>query len=149
MRGGRATDIFVSEREEDDLICASPGLSATGGHLAYRFGRSLQRVELSYPAGNEHPRNYFRFHRYSFAKGSGEQLSFSVGANTCTVFVERSVFMFNTSGVLITSGGDLIARVVCDHARPEPDRLHELDGLGLPAAPYEPGVCPGARPCRG
>jgi hypothetical protein len=130
-------------------VCASPDLTATAGYLKYRFGRSQQRIELSYPADNAHPRQHFHFHSESFAKGSGEQLSFSIGAFAYIVFVERSVFNFNSSGVLIKSGDKLIARLTCDQERPTPDKLYELDGLGLPAAQYEADVCPGTRPCRG
>jgi hypothetical protein len=119
-------------------VCASPDLSASAGYLRYRFGRSQQKLELSYPADNRHPRQYFHFYRDRVsAKASGEQLSFSIGAFSYVVFVERSAFDFNGSGVLVKSGGKLIARLTCNQERPAPDRLYDLAGLGLPAGEYE------------
>ncbi len=119
-------------------VCASRDLSASAGHLTYRFGRSRQDVELTYPTDNEHPRQHFRFSSPpSGAKSSAEQLSFSIGDIAYVVFVERAAFDWNGSGVLVKSGNKLIARLNCNRERPVPDELYHLKDLGLPAAQYE------------
>jgi hypothetical protein len=117
-------------------VCASRDLSASAGNLTYRFGRSRQNVELSYPADKEHPRQHFRFGYSAYAKGCSEQLSFTVGAITYMVFVERSVFDWNGSGVIVKSGDREVARLDCNHD-PEPDDLYALKDLGMPAAQIE------------
>lgn len=119
-------------------VCVSPDLSPAAGYLKYRFGRSQQKVELSYPAVTGHPREYFRFFSdSSSAKASTEQLSFSIGAFSYIVFVQRAAFEWNGSGVLVKSSGKLAAYLPCDQKRPSPDRLYDLDGVGLPAAEFE------------
>jgi hypothetical protein len=119
-------------------VCASPDLSPSAGYLKYRFGRSQQNVELSYPADTGPPRQHFQFFRDSLsAKASAEQLSFSTGAFSYIVFVERAAYEWNGSGVLVKSRGKMIAYFPCDQDRPLPDRLYDLDGLGLPPAEYD------------
>jgi|SRR5579872_1474539 len=119
-------------------VCASPDLSATSGHLQYRFGTSLQKVELSYPASSVSPQIAFRFRSDNgSAHASDDQLSFSIGDVSYTVFVERAAFEWNGSGVLIKSHGKRIAYLLCKTARPAPDKLDELDGLGIPSAELE------------
>ena len=119
-------------------VCASQDLSTSSGYLKYRFGRSQQKVELSYPADKGHPRQYFRLDiENTSAKASAEQLSFSSGDYSYIVFVERAAFEWNGSGVLVKSHGKLAAYFPCHKERPEPDRLYELGGLGLPTAQYE------------
>jgi hypothetical protein len=108
------------------------------GYIKYRFGRSQQNVELSYPAGTEHPRQHFKFFRDSLsAKASVEQLSFSNGMFSYIVFVERSAIEWNGSGVLVKSRDKVAGYFPCEQERPSPDKLYDLDGLGLPPAEYD------------
>jgi hypothetical protein len=119
-------------------VCASTDLSPTSGYLTYRFGASLQKVELSYPATTGHPKSFFHFfHDETSAKASVEQLSFSVDNISYTVFVERSAFEWNGSGVLIKTHGKKIGYLLCKSDRPSPDKIYDLHELGLPPAEYE------------
>ena len=116
-------------------VCASSDLSPISGYLKYRYGASLQKVELSYPATTGHPKSFFYFaHDESSAKASAEQLSFYVGDVSYTVFVERSAFEWNGSGVLIKSKGKRIGYLLCKSDRPSPDKIYDLHELGLPSA---------------
>ena len=119
-------------------VCASPDLSGSSGYLKYKFGRSQHKIELSYPREEAHPRRYFRFFGdYTSAKASSEQLSFVIGAFSYSVFVDRSAFDFNGSGVFVKSGGKPSAYFPCDQDHPSPDELFKLDRMGLPSAPYD------------
>lgn len=86
-------------------VCASPDLSSSSGYIKYLFGRSKQNVELTYPTDTQHPGQRFKFFRDGSAKSSVEQLSFSNGVFSYIVFVERAVFEWNGSGVLVKKGG--------------------------------------------
>jgi hypothetical protein len=118
-------------------ICASSDLSPTEGYLKYRFGLSQQQIELTYPDGTPHPDQYFRFYRDTEAKASTQQLSFTIGSSSYTVFVERSTIDFNGSGVFIKSNGKQTAYLSCNQESPSSDKLDWLDGLGLEPADYE------------
>jgi hypothetical protein len=118
-------------------ICASADLSPTSGYLKYRFGRSLQRVELSYPSEDGHPRRSFSFFQESGGHWSVEQLSFAIADYVYIVFVERSAIESNGSGVTIKSQGKKVAHLACDQPRPDPDNLYSLRDLGLPSVEYQ------------
>lgn len=112
-------EIFFSCVSESKVIsvCASPDASAIHGHLTYRFGRIDQPVELEYPSTSIPPGNAFKFAReQGHPKGGSEQLAFSVGRFTYTIYSYHWSTAADPqweSGVLVESDGKDVAIIRC------------------------------------
>jgi len=98
-------------------VCASAGLSASGGEMQYRFGRA-NAVELAFPAPGTRPADAFTTGTLMFAGGGGAWLRFETGGYRYTVFDAigkwgRGGAPLGVAGVAVQKDGKEIANVRC------------------------------------
>ena len=115
-------------------VCASNDLSSSTGYLQYRFGTSLDKLELIFPQTKDHPLNHFRFTFDYGPKASSHQLAFFVGETEYIIFAERADSDWNGYGVVVLKSGEILACLECE-PRPErvKDRLSELEEVSIPS----------------
>lgn len=140
-------EIFFSCASKFNVIsiCASPNASATQGHLTYRFGRIGQPVELEYPSASIVPADAFKFARENGTKGGSEQLAFSIGEFTYTLYSHHWSAAADPqweSGVSVENDGKQVAIIRCTDPESQlgmyylgVDSLHISDKhfIGLPS----------------
>jgi hypothetical protein len=99
-------------------VCASSNLSSNSGYLQYRFGSSLDKLELVFPQTKDHPRSHFRLATDNGARWSSEQISFSVGQTEYIVFSESASFEGSNSGVVVIESGKISTCLECKGCKP-------------------------------
>jgi hypothetical protein len=114
-------------------VCASKDLSSNSGYLQYRFGTSLDKLELVFPQTKDHPRSHFRLATDHGPKSYSLQLSFFVGQTEYIVFDEYERFVVSDEGVLVLNSGKVSACLECSDGSEHGPLLSELEEIGIPA----------------
>lgn len=112
-------------------LCASPDLSKTKGHLAYRFG-AVGNVELEHPSTPAGSAKKFRHAHYSRYQTDRFEVSFSIGQFTYSVFdyYEESEKVKERRGVHVSPGeGAAATEITLSCVGPVTARLHKLEDI--------------------
>ena len=113
-------------------LCSSPDLDETKGWLQYRFG-TLDKLELVFPEGREHPKKHFRSLRNysSVEQALIQELGFKKGNTGYTVYRE-DVKGKKEAGVYVTvNGKDTYLK--CKSPKGTEDFVMKVDELDLDA----------------
>ncbi len=111
-------EVFFSCAAESKTIslCALTKTSKTKERLTYRFGKIGKAIEMEYPQYEIPPRQAFKFARGIGAKGGSEQLAFTVGEFTYTLYSYHwggPTEPEQISGMLVETNNKHIANIQC------------------------------------
>ena len=108
------------------------------GTLIYRFGQSMEAVELEYSNAPYRIREKFSLHVDTWAKGTSITLSFNRQNLEYSVYHAHGVYGVdggpNRAGVAVSQGSKEVSNIICDEESAVDNMYEVLTGIGLPAA---------------
>lgn len=114
-------------------ICGSKELTPTVGYLQYRFGRSIDNLELEFPQEKTHPTQWFRFASpFSGAKSSLNKLQFQHSNYRYTVSAFTSAFSDAGFGVEVVAPDGKSSYLQCATIPVVNEKMNILQRLNLP-----------------
>jgi hypothetical protein len=112
-------------------ICASRDLVPATGVVVYRYGSEGNKPELEYSSAPGKFEEYFNYSYSGYAKGSTQELSFTIGAYRYTVHVDKHAFRGDASGVFVERDSEQLAYKECNNPF-QVSNLYELKRNGFP-----------------
>ena len=119
-------------------VCAAQYVSATNGHIQYKYSDSSGKAELIYPNDQRPPGAIFRFSDVgSGAKGSLSNLQFTADSFTYTVYRHRhAIAAYEYAGIAIRDVGGNVTYLKCQ-PKGIKDGLQKLAHIGLLELPEQ------------
>lgn len=112
-------------------ICASENISPTEGYIKYRYGKSIESIELEYPLTQRAPKEAFSFAESGYAKGREIQLSFSISSYTYTLDLQSHSYGSDWSGIVVEKNKEKISELKCNMHNPGLDFADKVRHLNL------------------
>lgn len=117
-------------------LCSTRELSATTGHLVYRYGIPGQEPEIIYPSDQTIPKNAFSASFEFWAKGSLSSVAFRRESYLYVVYNRSAAFeeseRSNGGGIRIFQKEKEIADLWCDEGSIYDAIWKTLNSIGLP-----------------